>query len=87
MHTAKEVSIGGRRQVRDDGNDVCDSESDSKNEDRGETLTGTYTSEIEIGKDGRPVNSGYRLPEDQANALRASAPPCAGESKGSTTQA
>jgi hypothetical protein len=29
MNTAKEISIGDRRQVLEDGNDVCDSQSDS----------------------------------------------------------
>jgi hypothetical protein len=85
MHTAKEVSIGGWRQIREDGNDVCDSESDSENEDHGETLTGMYTAEIKIGEEGRPVNSRDRISGDQAHALRASAPCCTGESKESTT--
>jgi hypothetical protein len=32
MHTAKQISIRGRRQVLEDGADVCDSESDSEND-------------------------------------------------------
>jgi hypothetical protein len=40
MHTAEEVSIGGRMQVLEDGNDVCDSESDSESEGHGDELTG-----------------------------------------------
>jgi hypothetical protein len=36
MHMAMEISIGGRRQVLEDSNDVCDSESDSENEEHGD---------------------------------------------------
>jgi hypothetical protein len=46
MHAAKQISIGGRRQVLEDGADACDSESDSENEDHGEVLSGMYTSQI-----------------------------------------
>jgi hypothetical protein len=38
MNTAAQVSIGGRRQMLEDGNDLCNSESDSENEDHGEDL-------------------------------------------------
>jgi hypothetical protein len=88
MYTAAQISIGGRNQVLENGNDVCNSESDSENEEHGDDLKDMYTSEIKIGKDGRPVNSGlYRLTPDQASASRAGATRCSGESKGSTTQA
>jgi hypothetical protein len=86
MHTAKEISIGGRRQVLEDGNDVCDSESDSDNEDHGEKLTGIYTPEIPVGEEGRPLNSAYKLSNDQSNAMRVRAR-CSEEFKGSPIQA
>jgi hypothetical protein len=86
MHTAKEISIGGRRQVLEDGHDVCDSESDSENEGHGDELTGMYTSEIPVDEKGRPVSSAYKLSTDQANALRMGAR-CSEEFKGSTIQA
>jgi hypothetical protein len=82
---AKKVSIGGRRQVREDGKDMYGSESDSYTEEHGETLTGMYTSEIQIGKDGKPVGSAYRLSNDQANPLRAAASSQEREFKGPTT--
>jgi hypothetical protein len=83
MHTAAQVSIGGRRQIKEDGNDVCDSQSDSENEEHGEELTGMYTSEIPIGKDGRPVDSGLcRVTPGQASAQRAAATRCSEEFKG-----
>jgi hypothetical protein len=33
MNTAAQVSIGGRRQVMEDGNEVCNSETPSENEE------------------------------------------------------
>jgi hypothetical protein len=72
MHTVNEISIGGRRQVLQDGNDVCDSESDSKNEEHGEELTGCYLG-IPLDKDGNPLSAAYRLSSERAAALRWSA--------------
>jgi hypothetical protein len=86
MHTAKEISIGGRRQVLEDGNDARDSESDSENEDHGEKLTGMYTPEIQVDEEGRPLNSAYKLSNEQANVMRVSAR-CSEEFKRSTIQA
>jgi hypothetical protein len=83
MHTAAQVSTGGRKQVLEDGRDVCNSESDSENEDHGEELTGMYTADIPLDSQGRPVDSRYKLSESQANALRAQAV----ESSRPTTQA
>jgi hypothetical protein len=83
---SKQVSIGGRRQVREDGKDVCDSESDPYKEDHGETLTGMYTSEIQVGKDGKPISNAYKLSNDQANAMRAAAVSQAKEFRGSTAR-
>jgi hypothetical protein len=48
MHTAAQVSTGGRRQVLENGPDVCDSESDSENEDHGEVLSWMYTVNIPL---------------------------------------
>jgi hypothetical protein len=42
MHMAAQVSVGGRKQVLEDGADVCNSESDSDHEDGGDELTGAY---------------------------------------------
>jgi hypothetical protein len=88
MRTAAQVSIGGRRQVLENGNDICNSKSDSKNEEHEEELTGMYTSGIKVGEDGRPVDGElYGLPPEQASALRAGAIGCAVGFKGPTTQA
>jgi hypothetical protein len=53
--------------------EMCNSESDSENEDHGEVLTGMYTKDIPLDSDGRPIDSRYKLSENQANALRAQA--------------
>jgi hypothetical protein len=45
MHTAAQVSTGGRKQVLEDGADVCNSESDGE-EDHGEELNGVYTDSV-----------------------------------------
>jgi hypothetical protein len=70
MHTAKEVSIGGHMQVLEDGVDVCDSGSDSENEDHGEVLSGMYTSKIPVDQEGNPLSAAYKLSPEQAAALR-----------------
>jgi hypothetical protein len=41
MHTSAQVSVGGRKQVLEDRGDLCNSESDSDHEDRGDELTGS----------------------------------------------
>jgi hypothetical protein len=66
MHTAAQVSTGGRRQVLENGPDVYDSENDSENEDHGEVLSVMYTPDI-------PLDARHKLSEAQANALRAQA--------------
>jgi hypothetical protein len=65
---------------------VCDSESDSENEELGDELTGMYTAEIPVDEKGRPVSSPYKLSTDHANALRMGER-CSEEFKGSTIQA
>jgi hypothetical protein len=85
MHTVKEISIGGRRQVLEDGNDVCDSESDSENEDHGEVLTGCCKG-ILVDKDGNPLSAEHKLAQEQVAALRWGAS-FSNEFSGSTIQA
>jgi hypothetical protein len=70
MYTAKQISIGGRRQVLEDGADACNSESDSENEDHGEILTGMCTSEIPVDQEGNPLTAAYKLTSEQAAVLR-----------------
>jgi hypothetical protein len=85
MNMANEISIGGRRKVLEDGADVCNSESDSENEDHGEVLTGCYLG-IPLDDQGNPLSASYKLSEQQAVVLRWEAQ----QSKGlavSTTQA
>jgi hypothetical protein len=72
MHTAAQVSIGGRKQVLEDGADVCNSDSDSENEDFGEELTGMYKN-IPLDSKVRQVDARYKLSSTQAAALRAKA--------------
>jgi hypothetical protein len=71
MHTAAQVSIGGRRQVLEDGPDVCNSESDSDNEDHGDKLTGMYTSAVPLDSNGHPMTSACKVTPEQAAAARA----------------
>jgi hypothetical protein len=70
MHTAAQISTGGRRQVLEDGPDVCNSESDSDNEDHGEKLTGMYIG-VPLDSEGRPLDASYKLTSEQAAAQRA----------------
>jgi hypothetical protein len=65
MHTAKEISIGGRRQVLEDGKDVCDSE----NEEHREALTGMYKN-VPLDDKRIPLSSAYKLTAEQANDMR-----------------
>jgi hypothetical protein len=52
-----------------DENDVCDSESDSENEEDGDELSGCYKG-IPVDKDGNPLSAAYKLTSEQATALR-----------------
>jgi hypothetical protein len=69
MNMANEISIGGRGQVLEDGADLCNSESDSENEDPGDVLTGCYVG-IPLDYQGSPLSADYKLSEQQAAALR-----------------
>jgi hypothetical protein len=73
MHTASQISIGGRKQVLENGRDVCDSESDSENEDYGEVLTGMYAKEIKVDGQGSPLDSRHKISSSQSNDIRAQA--------------
>jgi hypothetical protein len=73
MNSAAQIAVGGRKQVLEDGADVCNSESDSENEDHGEVLTGVYTPEIKVDSQGRPMSAGHKLFQEQAKAMRAQA--------------
>jgi hypothetical protein len=83
MHRAAQVSTGGLRQVLENGQDVCNSESDSENEDHGEVLSGMYAPDIPLDSNGNPIDARHKLSEAQANALRAQA----AQSSRPTTQA
>jgi hypothetical protein len=69
MTLPHEISIEGRRQVLEDGADVCNSESDSENGDRGNELTGCYVG-IPLDDQGNPLSASYKLSEQQAAAMR-----------------
>jgi hypothetical protein len=64
MHTSAQVSTGGRKQVLENGPDVCDSESDSENEDHGEVLSNMYTDDIPLDSNGCPIDGRHRLSTD-----------------------
>jgi hypothetical protein len=72
MNMAEQVSVGGRKQVLEDGADVCNSESDSDHKDRGDELIGAYVG-MELDSQGRPVNQDHKLTPEQASAQRARA--------------
>jgi hypothetical protein len=63
----------GRKQVLEDGAHVCNSESDSENEDFGEELTGMYTSDVPLDSNGTPVDGRHKPSDVQPNVLRARA--------------
>jgi hypothetical protein len=71
MHSAEQVSIGGRKQVLEDGNDVCNSESDSDSEDHGSEIKDAYQG-VPTDSHGGPLGASHRVSTEQANALRAS---------------
>jgi hypothetical protein len=56
----------------EDGADVCNSESDSDNEDHGDKLANMYKG-IPTDSQGRPLTADHKLANDQANAIRAAA--------------
>jgi hypothetical protein len=87
MHTAAQVSIGGRKQVLEDRRDVCDSESDSENEDHGEVLSGMYTKDIPLDSKRQPIDARHKLSAEKVSALGAQAAGLDAESLRSTTQA
>jgi hypothetical protein len=72
MHSAEQVSIGGRKQVLEDGNDVGNSESDSDNDDHGSETTDACQG-IPTDSHGDPLSTSHRVSTEQANAMRASA--------------
>jgi hypothetical protein len=73
MHTAAQVSTGGRKQVLENGPDVCDSERDSENEDHGENLSGMHTADIPVDSKGCRIDAQCKLSAEQASALRSQA--------------
>jgi hypothetical protein len=73
MNAAAQVSVGGRRQVLEDGADVCNSESDSENEDHGEESKGVYTPDVPLDSKVRPIDARHELSSAQADTLRAQA--------------
>jgi hypothetical protein len=73
MHTAAQVSIGGRSTVLEDGADVCNSESDSDKEDHGEALKGMYSEDVPRDSNGNPILGKCRLSPTQAEILRLAA--------------
>jgi hypothetical protein len=70
----------------ENGPDVCDTESDSENEDHGDVLSGMYTADIPVDSNGRPIDARYKLSADQASALRAQAAHQESRPSGPTTQ-
>jgi hypothetical protein len=84
MHTAKEVSIEGRRQVLEDRDDVCDSESDSENEEHGDELSLVYKN-VPLDDKGNPISGTCKPTSEQANVLRTGMR-CSKEFKGSSIQ-
>jgi hypothetical protein len=75
MEDAKQVAVGGYKQVLEYGPDKCSSERDSENSDHGEQweFSKMYTPE-RLGPDGKPKNGGLQvLSSTQAFVLRAAA--------------
>jgi hypothetical protein len=70
MHQAAQIAAGSRKSVLEDGADVCNSESDSENEEHGEVLTGGYTKDVPLDSAGHPILSAYHLSDAQAEILR-----------------
>jgi hypothetical protein len=70
MNASDQVSVGSRVQVLEDGSDVCNSESDSDNEDHGSVLKDAYK-DIQTNSNGDPTHSSHKMTTEQANAARA----------------
>jgi hypothetical protein len=70
MHTAAQVSVGGRSQVLENRPDVCNFESDSDNEYHGESLKGMYTLEVPVDAKGQPILAKCRLTPTQNEIIR-----------------
>jgi hypothetical protein len=73
MHTAAQIATGGRKQVLENGADVCNSESDSENEEHGEELKGEHTADVPVDSNGQPVLGKCKLSSTQAEILRLAA--------------
>jgi hypothetical protein len=73
MHSAEQISIGGRRQVLEDGSDVFNSESDpDTDDDHGSEIKDAYQG-IHTDSHGDSLGTIHKVPTEQANAMRASA--------------
>jgi hypothetical protein len=70
MNSAEHISIGSRAQALEDGNDVCNSESDSDTEEHGMEIKDGYKS-ISTNSNGDPMGSAHKVTTEQANAMRA----------------
>jgi hypothetical protein len=89
MDIARQTAAGGYRQVKEDGPDVCDSESDSDNSEHGEMWSHAemYTPDM-LESDGKPKNGGpLVLSQEQVRAQKAAAAHRAPDSARSTAQA
>jgi hypothetical protein len=71
MHSAEQVSIGGKKQVLEDGNDVCNSETDSDTDDHGSEIKDAYQG-IHTDSHGDPLGASHRVSTEQASGMRAS---------------
>jgi hypothetical protein len=74
MNTAEQVSVGGTKQVLEDGADVCNSERDPDHENHGSILSDIFVG-VPVDSDGNPISQGYKLSAEQATALRAPVSP------------
>jgi hypothetical protein len=73
MHTAAQVSVGGRSQVLEHGPDVCNSSSDSEEENHGDTLKGMYTPEVPVDSKGQPILAKRKFTRTQNEIIRLAA--------------
>jgi hypothetical protein len=69
MNAADDISVGSRVQVHEDGNDVCNSESDSDNEDHGTALEDAYK-DIPTNDSGDPLGSAHKMSTERLSGLR-----------------
>jgi hypothetical protein len=70
MNTASQVSVGSRVQVLENGNNVCNSESDSDTEDHGTVIKDGYKG-IHTNENGNPTGLQHKMNTEQANTARA----------------